>query len=206
MDMAKGGGFLARLGIGLKKSATSSDAGKGKFAPEKVLPLDEKFVSQFTEGGGNFVYCADKADGITALKHYCAEHQWRGLFISSPSIADWENDITLETTFQNDGQFQVVLSTCEALIAFNGGIMVHGHHTGGRKLADLPKHHILVAYTSQIVANLRDGMTAINQKYRDNRPGNIAVIRPPHDQAVELAAADPNKDRTVFLILIEDEA
>ena len=49
-------------------------------------------------------------------------------------------------------------------------------------------------------------MTAINQKYREHRPGNIAVIRAPHDQNVELAAADPNKDRTVFLILIEDEA
>ena len=47
---------------------------------------------------------------------------------------------------------------------------------------------------------------AINQKYRDNRPSNIAVIRAPHDQAVELASADPNKGRTVFLILIEDES
>ena len=83
--------------------------------------------------------------------------------------------------------------------------MVHNHHTGGRRLSDLPEHHVIIAYTSQIVANLRDGMTSINLKYRDNRPGNIAVIRAPHDQNVQMASADPNKDRNVFLVLIEDE-
>ncbi len=204
--MAKSGGFFSKLTSTFRKEALSSKSEKGKFAPLDQIPLDEKFVSQFTEGGGNFVYCANKIDAVTSLSHYCSEQGWKGVFISSPELAEWENKITIKTTFQNDGQFPVVLSACEALIAFNGGIMVHGHHTGGRKLADLPKNHILIAFTSQIVANLRDGMTAINQKYRENRPGNIAVIRAPHDQNVELAAADPNKDRTVFLILIEDEA
>lgn len=204
--MAKSGGFFSKLTSSFRKPAKEGGSDSGKFAPDKTMPLDEKFVSQFTEGGGNFIYCFDRNDAITALKQYCAEQDWHGMFISSPQIADWENDVQLQTTFQNDGQFPVVLSTCEALIAFNGGIMIHGHHTGGRKLGDLPKNHIVIAYTSQIVANLHDGMTAINQKYRDQRPGNIAVIRAPHDQAVELAAADPNKGRTVLLILIEDEA
>lgn len=203
--MAKGG-FFSKLTASFKKSSTVNEPNLGKFAPEEKTPLDEKFVSQFTEGGGKFMYCTSKHDAITALKHYCSEQHWSGAFISSPNLAGWKNEITINSTFENDGQFPVVLSSCEALIAFNGGIMIHDHHTGGRRLADLPEHHILIAYTSQIVANLRDGMTAINQKYRDDRPGNIAVIRAPHDQNVELAAADPNKNRTVFLILIEDEA
>ena len=83
--------------------------------------------------------------------------------------------------------------------------MVHNHNTGGRRLSDLPKHHVIIAYTSQIVANLRDGMESINLKYREDRPGNIAVIRAPLDENVQIASADPNKDRKVFLVLIEDE-
>ena len=165
-----------------------------------------KFVQTFTEGGGNFMYCTSLHEAVHSLEQYARDHQWRGVYISSPTIADWSNHTKLDTTFENDGQFPAVLSTCEALISFNGGIMIHSHHTGGRKLVDLPQHHVLIAYTSQIVPNLRDGLAAINQKYRDNRPSNIAVIRAPHDQAVELASADPNKGRTVFLILIEDES
>ena len=69
--------------------------------------------------------------------------------------------------------------------------MVHNHHTEkGRRLSDLPKHHVIVSYTSQIVANLRDGMESINLKYRENRPGNIAVIRAPLDENVQMASAD----------------
>ena len=177
----------------------------GKFAPEEEKPLDLKFVEQFTEGGGSFMYCTNKEEAHAAIDHYLADRKLRGVFISSPEISSIKDRISAPSSFENDGQFNAVLSTCEALIAFNGGIMIHGHHTGGRKLSDLPKHHIVVGYTTQIVANLRDGMTAINQKYRDNRPSHIAVIRAPHDQSVEMASADPNKDRTVFLVLIEDE-
>lgn len=205
--MEKSFGFLSKLKSSLLgKSERTEESAAGKFAPKQEEPLDVKFVQTFTEGGGNFIYCTSLQEAIHALEQYARDHQWRGVYISSPAIVDWSNHTKLDTTFENDGQYTAVLSTCEALIAFNGGIMIHSHHTGGRKLGDLPKHHILIAHTSQIVPNLRDGLTAINQKYRDNRPSNIAVIRAPHDQAVELASADPNKGRTIFLILIEDEA
>jgi len=204
--MARQKGIFSKLKSSLLGSSTEHEEERGKFAPIEELPLDEKFVSQFTEGGGNFMYCPSKEDALEKLLLFAEEKGWNGLFIATPALAEWANKTRLATTFENDGQHSVVMTGCEALIAFNGGIMIHSHHTGGRKLGDLPQHHVLIAYTSQIVANLRDGMTAINQKYREQRPSNISVIRAPHDQAVELASADPNKGRTVFLILIEDEA
>jgi len=204
--MANQKGFFSKLKSSLLGSSKTEEEERGKFAPKEELPLDEKFVAQFTEGGGNFMYCLSKEEAVEGLHQYMDDQAWKGVFISTPALAGFENDLKIGSTFENDGQYPVVLSGCEALIAFNGGIMIHSHHTGGRKLGDLPKNHILIAYTSQIVANLRDGMTAINQKYRDERPSNISVIRAPHDQSVELASADPNKGRTVFLILIEDEA
>ena len=204
--MANKKGFFSKLKSSLLGSSKTEEEERGKFAPKEELPLDEKFVAQFTEGGGNFMYCLSKEEAVEGLHQYMDDQAWKGVFISTPALAGFENDLKIGSTFENDGQYPVVLSGCEALIAFNGGIMIHSHHTGGRKLGDLPKNHILIAYTSQIVANLRDGMTAINQKYRDERPSNISVIRAPHDQSVELASADPNKGRTVFLLLIEDEA
>jgi hypothetical protein len=198
-------GFFSKLVSSLKSSEAAETSPEGQFAPEDKLPLDEKFVSQFHEGGGHFIYCASEQDALAGLEQYAKEHSWPGLYISDESLRKFENKLGLKITFNNDGQMPAVISGCEALIAFNGGIMVHNHHTGGRKLSDLPEHHVIIANTSQIVANLRDGMTSINVKYRDNRPGNIAVIRAPHDQNVQMASADPNKDRNVFLVLIEDE-
>ena len=198
-------GFFSKLVSSLKSSEATESSPEGQFAPEDKLPLDEKFVSQFHEGGGHFIYCASEQDALAGLEQYAKEHNWPGLYISDEGLRKFENTLGLKITFNKDGQMPAVVSGCEALIAFNGGIMVHNHHTGGRRLSDLPEHHVIIAYTSQIVANLRDGMTSINLKYRDNRPGNIAVIRAPHDQNVQMASADPNKGRNVFLVLIEDE-
>lgn len=198
-------GFFSKLVSSFKSSEVAESSPEGQFSPEDKLPLDEKFVAQFHEGGGHFIYCASEQDALAGLEQYAKEHNWPGLYISDENLRTFENKLGLKITFNNDGQMPAVVSGCEALIAFNGGIMVHNHHTGGRRLSDLPEHHVIIAYTSQIVANLRDGMTSINLKYRDNRPGNIAVIRAPHDQNVQMASADPNKDRNVFLVLIEDE-
>jgi len=198
-------GFFSKLVSSIKGSEAKDPSNESKFAPEDKLPLDEKFVSQFHEGGGHFIYCASEEDALAGIEQYAAEHNWAGLYVSDEKLRSLENKISLKFTFNNDGQMPAVISGCEALIAFNGGIMVHNHHTGGRRLSDLPEHHVIIAFTSQIVSNLRDGMTCINLKYRDNRPGNIAVIRAPLDQNVQMASADPNKDRNVFLVLIEDE-
>lgn len=200
-----GKGFFSKLVSSLKSTENVENSEESKYAPTEKVPLDEKFVSQFHEGGGHFIYCANQQDAIAALSQYAGEHQWNGLYVSDDSLRSWENKLNLSFTYDNDGQYPAVLSRCEALIAFNGGIMVHNLHTGGRRLSDLPENHVVVANTSQIVENLRDGMEVINSKYRDNRPGNIAVIRAPLDENVQMAAADPNKNRHVFLILIEDE-
>ena len=188
----------------LKSTETLEQDEEGKFAPKEQLPLDERFVSRFMrEEDTSFI--GKSVRRPIGIRHYADEHNWTGVYFSDEQLRKLENNLGLEVTFDNDGQFPAVLSGCEALIAFNGGIMVHNHHTGGRRLSDLPRHHVIIAYTSQIVANLRDGMESINLKYREDRPGNIAVIRAPLDENVQMASADPNKDRKVFLVLIEDE-
>jgi len=69
---------------------------------------------------------------------------------------------------------------------------------------DMPKYHIVIGKTSQLVENLHGAMSRVNQQYRDNRPGQISVLKGMNDQQVKLASADPNKNRLLFLLLIED--
>ena len=52
-------GFFTKLVSSLKSTETSEQVEEGKFAPQQQLPLDERFVSRFHEGGGHFIYCAN---------------------------------------------------------------------------------------------------------------------------------------------------
>lgn len=168
--------------------------------------LDETFVQRFTKGGGHFVYCTDELEAITMVNDYIEQHMLTGVFISDSKRASWANVIKTECTFQNDGTSNIVLSGCEALVADTGGIMVHSEHIGPRRLAQLPATHIILANTSQLVHTLQDSMVLINQRYRTNRPSNIAMVKSPNSEQIQMASADPNKDRVVFLVLIEDQA
>ena len=54
-------GFFTKLVSSLKSTETLEQDVEGKFAPKEQLPLDERFVSRFHEGGGHFIYCANQA-------------------------------------------------------------------------------------------------------------------------------------------------
>jgi hypothetical protein len=68
----------------------------------------------------------------------------------------------------------------------------------------MPKYHIVFGRTSQLVESLSNAMTLVNHHYRDKRPMQISVLKGSKDPQVNLAAADPNKNRVLFLLLIED--
>ena len=74
--MARQQGFFSKLKSSLLGSSIEQEEERGKFAPKVEQPLDEKFVSQFTEGGGNFMYCPSKEDAIDELKLYAEEQGW----------------------------------------------------------------------------------------------------------------------------------
>ena len=44
-------------------------------------------------------------------------------------------------------------------------------------IKNLPKEHIIIAYTSQIVKSLNEAMSGINVRYIDNLPSTITTIK-----------------------------
>ena len=92
-------GFFSKLVSSLKNSESTEQPADGKFAPEEKLPLDEKFVSQFHEGGGHFIYCANEGDALAGLEQYASEHSWPGIYISDEGLRNFENKVSLSITY-----------------------------------------------------------------------------------------------------------
>ena len=65
----------------------------------------------------------------------------------------------------------------------------------------MPQHHIIIAYTSQIVKSLNEGVSGINMRYIDNLPSTITTIK---------SSKKNNKDsfdgniKKLSILLIED--
>lgn len=200
-------GFLGKFLDVISGSPTQmgrTDEEKGKFAPKEKEPNDVRFVRQFTEAGGFFIYCGTKSEVSDAINDILEEDNLFGLGSPDKKVLAQLKQLGIRRLNENLQDCDAICTYCETMIAFNGGIMMTEHQTNGMRIEQMPKYHIVLGKTSQIVEKLSDAMIVINQLYRNNRPMQITQLKAPHDEHVKIASADPNKGRVLFVLLIED--
>jgi L-lactate dehydrogenase complex protein LldG len=111
----------------------------------------------------------------------------------------------------NDQDFlnaEVGITLCEALIARNGSILVSNAGAAGRRLSIYPDTHIVLAFTSQLVLDLKDGFVRLKEKYGNQLPSMITTITGPSrtadiEKTLVLGAHGPKE---LFVFLIDDLA
>ena len=96
------------------------------------------------------------------------------------------------------------ITTCEALIAQTGSVLVTCRGNGGRALSVLPPHHVVIATADQLVPDLADGYRVLRGRYESSLPSQITFITGPSrtgdiERILVLGAHGPKK-LTVVLI------
>ena len=169
-----------------------------KFIPDPNDPADVTFAKVFTNNGGKFFYCEDKEDFYTNLKQLLQESKWKLPYCGNDKLKEIlePTKLKFETDYQKADSS---VSACEFLIAFNGSVMVSGEQTKNLKIEDLPEALVIVAYTSQIVKNISEGLRGIQNKYDKSRPSLVTTIRT-KESITTMSDSDRAKDLYIFLI------
>jgi L-lactate dehydrogenase complex protein LldG len=172
-------------------------------APEN---LDLMFAEEFTAVQGQFAFCEDEVQFIETLLELAEKRNWRKIYCWEPALQEVLNryEYPFFETDKDFTQAEVGLTLCEALVARNGSIMVSSAQAAGRRLNIYPEVHIVLAYTSQLVPDLKDGFALIKQKYNGNVPSMISNITGPSrtadiEKMLVLGAHGP-KELFVFLL------
>ncbi|MCU0771817.1 MAG: LUD domain-containing protein [Verrucomicrobia bacterium] len=71
------------------------------------------------------------------------------------------------------------VTTCEALVAQTGSVLVTSLGSGGRALSVLPPHHLVIARREQLVPDLPAAFALLREKYGDRFPSMISFITGP---------------------------
>ena len=79
--------------------------------------------------------------------------------------------------------------------------MVSGAQTKGLKIEQLPEALVIVAYTSQIVKDINQGLRGIQTKYGRKRPSMVTTIRT--KQSIT-TMSDSDRAKDLYIFLIED--
>lgn len=168
--------------------------------------LEVLFAEQLTAVAGKFVFCEDEIQLIENLLLLAEEKGWRKIYC-------WEQELQqLLTTYEfpfysTDTDFELAevgITLCESLVARNGSVMISNAGAAGRRLSIYPHCHVVIAYTSQLVLDLKDAFKLLKQKYGEALPSMISNITGPSrtadiEKTLVLGAHGP-KELIVFLI------
>jgi len=175
------------------------------YAPNEEM-LEVLFAEEFTAVSGQFVFCEDEIQFIENLLTLAEERKWHKIYCWEPALQEilTKYDYPHFETDKDFDQAQVGFTLCEALIARNGSIMLSNANMAGRRLSIYPPVHIVLAYTSQLVTDLKDGFKLIKTRYGQRIPSMITTVTGPSrtadiEKTLVLGAHGP-KELFVFLL------
>lgn len=170
--------------------------------------LDVLFAAQLSAVSGKFVFCEDEIQLIENLLHLAEEKSWRKIYAWEPRLQSMLN--TYEFPFYStDTDFlnaDVGITLCESLVARNGSVLISNGTEAGRRLSIFPHIHIVIAYTSQLVLDLKDGFKLLKDKYPESLPSMVSNITGPSrtadiEKTLVLGAHGPKE---LYVFLLED--
>ena len=170
--------------------------------------LDVLFAEQLSAVSGKFVFCEDEIQLIENLLLLAEEKSWRKIYAWEPRLQAMLN--TYEFPFYStDTDFlnaDVGITLCESLVARNGSVLISNGTEAGRRLSIFPHIHIVIAYTSQLVLDLKDGFKLLKDKYPESLPSMVSNITGPSrtadiEKTLVLGAHGPKE---LYVFLLED--
>ncbi|OIQ20214.1 MAG: lactate utilization protein B/C [Flavobacterium sp. MedPE-SWcel] len=197
---------LFRKIFGSSNDATNEEknSDSSPFLPEKQLPEDEMFTTNFKKNGGKFVYCENLDEVHEQFINILEENDW---FECEALCYDPRLHSLLEEnklSYENPKTPKFILAGCENLIANEGSVLLSSNQIKQNKPNDLPVNIIIFATTSQIVGNKSDGLRMIKRKYDKAYPTNITTVKYFEKVKEEDFLHYGSSAKNLYLLLLED--
>ena len=143
----------------------NSEGNNSVFQPA-AQELEIEFAEQFTRLQGKFIYCADHKEAIQHIREITGSRKWTKNYCREEALKKILHENGL-SPFDHDAldTCDVALTGCELLIARTGTIVMSAAQPSGRTPSVYAPVHICIAYTNQLVYDLKDGLQKLKEKY-----------------------------------------
>ncbi len=150
---------------------------EGNSSPFQPLQQDivVEFAEQFTQLQGKFDFCVDQAELLQHFETLCYQNGWSKIYCIDEKLrqllplSKWHHDIAT---------CDIAITPCEALVARTGSLVLSAH-TSGRVTSVYAPVHVCIAYTSQLVYDIKDALQLLKEKYKGNLPSFISLATGP---------------------------
>ena len=167
------------------------------------------FAESFQRVGGEFYYCESLAHLATQIAGFRQRQQ-----VGMPYVWEPEMQVLLQAAgvaFRADetdfiAHADLSLTSCEALVARTGSVLVSAATASGRRLSIYPDQHLVLARPSQVVAEIGEALRVVQARYGAQMPSMVSLTSGPSrtadiEKTLVLGAHGP---RRIALFLLEE--
>lgn len=177
--------------------------------PSPAQELEIEFAQQFTRLQGKFVYCLDKTEFAAQLNALISHNQWEKIFCCEQDLAAMlQNDLQISCPHNDLATSDAGITSCECLVARTGTIVLSAGQESGRTVSVYAPVHICVAYTNQLVYDVKDALQSIKEKYQDNLPSLVTFATGPSRTAdiEKTLVVGVHGPKEVYVFLIDSKS
>ncbi len=171
--------------------------------------LEIEFAENFTKLLGKFSFCADKKELADQIDILVKARNWSKIFCREAEIKyDLYTNGFSNFEAPNVHTCDASITSCEILIARTGSILMSTGQKSGRTTSVYAPVHICIAYTDQLVYDIKEGIEFIKKKYRDGIPSFITLATGPSRTAdiEKTLVVGVHGPKEVFCFLVERNA
>lgn len=136
------------------------------------------FAENFIARKGNFFYAQSLEEFHDQINGFVKERGFKEIHVWEKELADELQfcNFSFSTQDRNFLQVECGMTLCEALIARTGSMLMTSRQLSGRRLGIFPPVHVVVASTTQILPDVRDGLEFLKKKYGSRLPSMVSLV------------------------------
>ena len=184
-----------------------SEGNSNVFAPQQQ-ENEIEFAENFSRLQGRFLYCSNEEEMIQQLKQLIAQYSWAQVFCRESSLLPLLAEPLKGLLINDDlSEADVSITGCEALIARTGSLLMTSAQESGRTVSVYAPVHICIAYTRQLVYDIRDGLDMLMEKYKNKIPSFITLATGPSRTAdiEKTLVVGVHGPKEVYVFLIDSQ-
>src|ERR1700730_8124576 len=182
--------------------------GNSPVFPSSLQPMEFEFAEHFNSLLGKFVYCVDHQELGVQLNRLTNQQQWSKVVCHEPAL----KSLLQKNLFSNFcdsplADCDVAITSCEALVARTGSIMMSTAQESGRTASVYAPIHICIASSNQLVYDIKDALQLMKEKYGNKLPSFITFATGPSRTAdiEKTLVVGVHGPKEVYCFLVDEE-
>ena len=143
--------------------------------------LEVQFAQNFQKNGGEFYFCQTLEDFLMSFKFWCNKRKIKHLFAPDNYLQTLLKIALIDFEIQ-ESNFELAdacLLLPKVLLAEEGSLLFVSENPDQRKWSVFPPVLVVMAFSTEIIANLESAFKSLEQQYQETLlPNMVSIISP----------------------------